>query len=300
MILQKITPYSFLKNRFLYRVFRKLTRKSLPVFLRGGDLISEGAMIEGIWESCLTKFIENTAERGLSDFLIDIGANIGLTSCQNGKSFKKVYCLEPNPLCVNILKTNLAISLSKGKYEVLDFALGDEDGKLDLYIPKHNWGGAFIKHGNDYSEEVLAKKDGFKGINADNYIVNKVKVMNSEVAFNDLFASILDENLCNGVIKIDVEGFERKVLLAIANTLPSSLNVAIVFENWDPSFDLIEIKNAFKNRSLSFFKFKRSIIGTKKSKFRKYFEFILFGEKTKLSIIESDEKIIGDIVLMLK
>tara|TARA_B100001093_G_scaffold77393_1_gene68418 strand:+ start:617 stop:1519 length:903 start_codon:yes stop_codon:yes gene_type:complete len=300
MILSKSSPYSFLKRYFFFSAFRKLTRKSLNVFLKGGDIISQGPQIEGVWEDCLTKFIGNTAEKGMSDFLIDVGANIGLTSCQNGNSFKKVYCFEPNPLCVNILKTNLAISLSKGVSKIFDFALGDEDGEFDLYVPKHNWGGAFLKDGNDYSKDILGKKDDFEGINEENYIINKVNVKNSEVVFKDLFAAILDGNLYKGVIKIDVEGLERKVLLAIANTLPSSLNVSIVFENWDPNFDLIEIKSAFKSRSISCFKFKRSIAGTNKAKLRKYFEFILFGEETKLAIIEGDEKIIGDIVLMVQ
>ena len=300
MILQKSTSYSLLKRRFEHSIFRKITRKSLNIFLRGGDIISKGPLIDGIHERLLTKFISNSAENGMSDFLIDIGANIGLTSCQNGNSFKKVYCFEPNPLCVNILKTNLAISLSKIDFKIFDFALGDEDGEFDLFIPKHNWGGAFVKDGNDYADDVLGKKDGFEGINSDNYIVNSVKVKNSEVVFSDLFASILEKNLYNGLIKIDVEGFERKVLLAIANTLPSSMNVSIVFENLNPSFDLIEIKNAFTNRSISLLKFKRSTIGTNKSKLRKYFEFILFGEKTHLERIEGDETIIGDIVLMLK
>jgi len=300
MILQKSTEYSNFKRRFKRSIFKKLTRKSLNVFLRGGDIISVDPLLEGAHEHALTKFIGNCAENGMSDFFIDVGANIGLTSCQNGNGFKKVYCFEPNPLCVNILKTNLAISLSKGDFKIFDFALGDEDGEFDLYVPKHNWGGAFVKDGNDYADDVLGKKDGFEGINSDNYILNTVKVKNSEVVFTDLFASIVEKNLHNGLIKIDVEGFERKVLLAIANTVPSSMNVSIVFENWDPSFDLIEIKNAFKNRSVSLLKFKRSIYGTNKSKLRKYFEFILFGEKTHLESIEGDETIIGDIVLMLK
>ena len=102
------------------------------------------------------------------------------------------------------------------------------------------------------------------------------------------------------MIKIDIEGYELKVLLAIANALPSSLNVTIVFENWDTSFDLIKIKNAFKNRSVSLLKLQNRIIGTNKSKLRKYFEFILFGDKTELARIEGDDTIIGDIVLMLK
>ena len=300
VFLSKSTPYSFLKKRFFLKVFQKLTRKSHNIFLRGGDIISQSPQIEGMHEPALTKFIDNNAKNGLSDFLIDVGANIGLTSCQNGNKFKKVYCFEPNPLCVNILKTNLAISLNKSVSKIFDFALGDEDGEFDLYVPKHNWGGAFVKVGNDYSEDVLGKKDGFETINIENYIVNTVKVKNSEVTFNNLFASIINENLYKGVIKVDVEGFERKVLLAIAKTLPSTLNVAIVFENWDPTFDLIEIKSAFKTRSVSCLKFKRSIVGTSKSTLKKYFEFILFGEKTTLVNIEVDDEIIGDLVIMVE
>ena len=109
MLLQKTTPYDFLKRRFEHSVFRNFTRKSLNIFLRGGDIISEGPLVDGEHEGLLTKFISNSAENGMSDFLIDIGANIGLTSCKNGNGFQKVYCFEPNPLCVNILKTNLAI-----------------------------------------------------------------------------------------------------------------------------------------------------------------------------------------------
>lgn len=164
--------------------------------------------------------------------------------------------------------------------------MGQKDGKLDLYIPKHNWGGAFIKSGNDYKDEILCKKDGFEEINKENYIVNTVKVKNSEDTFKDLFTSIMSQNLYNGVIKIDVEGFERKVLFALANTLPSSLNIAIVFEKWGPHFIFIKLKNSFKNRTVSLLKIKGSIIGTSKSKLRKYYEFILFGEKTKLENIK--------------
>jgi FkbM family methyltransferase len=244
--------------------------------------------------------IDNTAKNGMSDFLIDVGANIGLTSCKNGNKFKKVYCFEPNPLCVNILKTNLSISLINSVSKIFDFALGDNDGKADLYVPKHNWGGAFLRDGNGYSDNVLGSKDGFEQINKENYIINTVKVKNSEVVFKNLFTSISDENLYKGVIKIDVEGFERKVLLAIANTLLPSLNVVIVFENFDPTFDLSEIKNAFKGRSVSCSKLKRSIKSIYKSKLRKYFEFILFGEETTLASIEEEETIVGDIVLMVE
>ncbi len=300
MIFSKLTPYNYLKRFFAQKSLEILTRKSINVFLRGGDTISLLPQIEGMHEPYLTKFIDNTAESGFSDFFIDIGANIGLTSCQNGNQFKKVYCFEPNPLCVNILKTNLAISLIEKHSEIFNFALGDVDGKFDLYIPKHNWGGAFVRDGNDYSDDVLNKKDSFKKFNNENYIVNTVQVKNSEVTFKDLFASIINNNLYKGVIKIDAEGFERKVLLAIAKTIPSRLNVTIVFENWDDNFDLNEIKSAFKRRSVSYLKLRHSVMGTNKSKLKKLLEFILFGDELTLSSIEADERLLGDIVLKVE
>ena len=300
MLLIKNTPYDSFKRRLSNSIYKRITRKSLNIFLRGGDIISRGPMIDGVYEGPLTKFIHNSAENGLSDFLIDIGANIGLTSCQNGNSFKKVYCIEPNPLCVNILRTNLAISLTKNDSEIFDFALGDEDGEIDLYVPKHNWGGAFVKDGNDYSEDILSKKDDFEGINSDNYIISTVKVKNSGVVFKDLFTTIIDKNLYKGVIKIDVEGFERKILLSIANSLPSSLSVVIVFENWDPGFDLNEIKNSFNTRTVDCFKFKNSLNDKSKSKLKKYFEKKLLGNNVTLESIESDEVVIGDIILRVE
>jgi len=300
MLLSKSTPYSFIKRHLSVWLFQILTRKSFKVFLRCGDEISLGPQIDGIHEAPLTNFINKFADEGFSDFMIDIGANIGLTSCQNGNKFKKIYCFEPNPMCVNILKTNLEISLSESVSEVFDFALGEKDGDCDLFVPRLNWGGAFIRHGNDYPEEVLSKKDGYESINEENYIVNKVKVRNSVEVFKNLFASILADNLNKGIIKIDVEGYERKVLLSISKILPPDISVIVVFENWDPMFNLNEIKDSFKNRKVNFFKFERSIKGTSKSKLRKLLEYIFFGEIISLTDIKGSEVIVGEIVIRLE
>ena len=47
------------------------------------------------------------------DFLIDIVANIGMTSVQSGLCFKEVHLYEPNPECISILKLNLHRALGK-------------------------------------------------------------------------------------------------------------------------------------------------------------------------------------------
>ena len=80
-------------------------------------------------------------------------------------------------------------------------------------------------NGNDYSEATLSKKDGFSKFELDNYLVRKVDVKNAETVLSKLFSDLLLEGLCKGVVKIDVEGFERKILLAIAKCLPKAADL---------------------------------------------------------------------------
>ncbi len=118
--------------------------------------------------------------------------------------------------------------------------------------------------------------------------------------FTNLFSSLISNNLTNGVIKIDIEGHEKMVLLAIAKTLPASIKVSIIFENWSPDLDLNEIQKSFKERLVRCFKFERSIKDTNKSKLRKFFEFLTFGEKTYIVKNKNNESIIGDVILRIQ
>lgn len=285
-------------NSFKYNLFKRLTTKSSNLFLRGGDIISYGPLVNGVHEESLTNVIEYYTKKNMSGFLVDVGANIGLTSCQNGDSFKKVVCFEPNPLCANILKTNLAISLAKDKFVINEFALGDAEGCFDLYVPKHNWGGAFVRsEANSYSDEVLALKDGFSEIESENYVIETVEVRSTEETFSNLFSVLKTEGLCEGVIKIDVEGFERVVLSGIAKTLPSDMKVVIVFENWDENFDYEELRKMFSHRSFGLKKIDRTVIGSKHSKIVKLI-FLVFGaDKTHLVELKDAKYLTGDIVV---
>ena len=97
----KIILYSYL--------FKKITSKTLNLFLRAGDIISVHPQINGSHEPKLNSLIAAIAKEGFCDFIIDVGANIGLTSCQNGHLFKKIHMFEPNPLCYKILEVNSII-----------------------------------------------------------------------------------------------------------------------------------------------------------------------------------------------
>ena len=297
--LSKRNLFDVLRFRMRRFIYIKLTSKSCNLFFRGGDIISFAGLVEGVHEESLTNLICNFAENGFSDYLIDIGANIGLTSCQNGSLFKNVICFEPNPLCVNILKTNLAISLSNDKFEINEFALGECDGDFELHIPKHNWGGAFVRsESNSYSDQVLASKDGFNEINSKNYVVSTIQVKSTKDTFIEIFSELERQGLKNGVIKIDVEGFERVVLKGIFESLPSDFNLVIVFENWDENFDFDELKDVFTTRNIRLRKIEGSVSGMSHSKIYKLISLV-FGRSDNHYLIplDSANSVAGDIVI---
>ena len=155
-IIYKTNAVNLIKRKIKNIIFNALTSKSPNLFLRGGDISTRALLIEGVHEKSLTILIKEFTKKGYSDFFLDIGANIGFNSCQSGNDFKSLICFEPNPLCINILKTNLELSLPEDSFQIYEFALGETDQDVELHIPKNNWGGAFIRSANTYTDEILA------------------------------------------------------------------------------------------------------------------------------------------------
>ena len=84
--------YKFALQKFKRSIFKRLSKNSVNYFLRGQDKISIEPSVNGVYEPDITELISYFNEIGYCDFLFDIGANIGLTSCQNGLAFDKVFC----------------------------------------------------------------------------------------------------------------------------------------------------------------------------------------------------------------
>jgi FkbM family methyltransferase len=245
----KETFIGLVKSNIKYRLFNFLTKDSSNLFLRGQDIISVSPQIFGLHERSLTNSIKHYASVGYSDFLIDIGANIGLTSCQNGPDFQRVHMFEPNTYCCSILEVNANIALESSKFNIHKYGLGEVEKKCFLTIPKHNWGGAFINDDeNSYDDNILASKDGFEGINSNNYFKVEIVIKNTENELKKLFHELTTKGLNKGVIKIDVEGYEESVLIGIAKSIPSNVRVAILFESWDNNFNLEKVIKAFSRQ----------------------------------------------------
>jgi FkbM family methyltransferase len=292
------TIFRIIGNIIKGYIFKLITVKSSGLFLKGGDSISIAPQIFGIHEEPLTDLIKYYVNKEYNDFLLDIGANIGLTSCQNGIDFKEVHMFEPNPLCCNILEVNAKLSLDSEKFMIHRYGLGDTEKKCRLTVPKHNWGGAFVRdENNSYSDNILALKDGFKEIDNKNYFEVEVVIKEAKQELKKIFELLSHKDFNRGVIKIDVEGYEESVLIGIARSIPSNIRAVIVFESWDERFNLKKVVNSFEGRCIAK-RMKRSVPWVKKSTKIIKILCLLTRPIIKYKITEATEgDMLGDIIL---
>lgn len=220
-------------RKLRYSLFKKLSRNALPLFFKGGDIISIDPIANGLYEPDVKSLIEHFADNGFNDFLLDIGANIGLSSCQSGRKFKELHLFEPNPNCVSILKINANIALRGVPYNIHEFGLGSSSATLQLYVPFDNWGGAFVKSSeNEYDESLLSAKDGYGTFNRDNYDVLPVQIESASRVLTDIFEKLKAQGHTRGVIKVDAEGYEKFIVNTVLAVKPQGMECAVIFENW--------------------------------------------------------------------
>lgn len=254
---QKHRPFIFKRNAAAYRIgrlknslYKKLVSKQLPLFYRASDTITVQPVVNGIYEPEIKSLIEHYADGGHADFLLDIGANIGLTSCQSGRKFKEVHLYEPNPDCYNVLKVNANIMLTGHNYHIHEYGLGEKASVLRFCIPNNNWGGAFVmSEGNSYSEQTQAEKDGHEHFDPARYSITEVDIRSAHETMRALFGDLARRGLRSGVIKIDVEGYELTVMQAIARTLPLDMKAVIIFENWSNELNFSSVLHELTGRA---------------------------------------------------
>ena len=298
MYIYKKKGLFFVYERLKIYFFKFLTKNTMKLFFLGGDIINHSPMTSGYHEDHIVNLLKYFIANNYNNFLIDIGSNIGLISCQLGDDFSSIYMYEPNPLCCQISQINLELSSLSSKVELNNYGLGDADANFSLYIPKHNWGGAFICDQNAYTLDVAAKKDGFDYFDERNYLFKEISVKNAQKEFKRIFSNLESENKRKGVIKIDVEGYEPTLLDALALTIPQNISCYIVFESWDPKFDFDKFLSNFQGRAQGYV-YKRNISSFfLKGKLTKLLYVLFFNEVSyRMVPINNSSNKVGDLVI---
>ena len=128
-----------------------------------------------------------------AEVILDIGANIGITSTYLATRFPKarIFAFEPVPANFAILRENVA---QFGTVRALPVALGREDGSFEMFSSdsESNFGGfSFYSAGSDVTQKVLVEG-------------RSVETMMSELGLDHA-----------DVIKIDTEGAEYEIITSL-------------------------------------------------------------------------------------
>jgi hypothetical protein len=125
---------------------------------------------------------------------IDIGANVGLWSCDLVKSFDHVIAFEPVGEFIECFKKNVLES----NYTMYQMALGREDSFIEMNIVQGNTGHTHIDQSSIGKGTIPLKTlDSFNLTNVD-------------------------------MIKIDVEGFEGEILVGAMKTIEQNKPVLVI------------------------------------------------------------------------
>ena len=128
--------------------------------------------------------------------VVDFGSNIGLSALYflTRNQNVKVYLFEPVPRNIDRLKKNL-IGFEE-RYELKECAVGVEDGKFDFALDDTGRYGGLIKGGAPH----FSQWDPQKIVSVD------------VVSANQYLVKILNLHQLVDILKIDVEGYENKIL----------------------------------------------------------------------------------------
>lgn len=148
-----------------------------------------------------------------TSIVLDIGANIGNHSIYLAYvSGCSVICFEPDKNLTNAIEYSAKLNSLIDKIQIYEAAVGSKNTKCEIKISDDS-------PENVGSQQVLADRGNIDMISLDSLELNKVDCM-----------------------KIDVEGFEKEVLLGAKNLIKDNKPI-IYIEAWDKNYlrDIIDI-----------------------------------------------------------
>lgn len=142
----------------------------------------------------------------VGETVLDIGANIGLLSCVFADSAGpdgRVFVFEPDPYTATFLKHNVR---RFGQVRVFEIALSDKSGTANLFLNAQSGTSNSLADRSDASETVSVEC----------------------LTLDDFLKREPLEQI--HLIKIDVEGYEPRVLAGMAETLKAHAETAMIIE----------------------------------------------------------------------
>ena len=183
---------------------------SVNLFIDTHDFSNVGQIIDPDWESQLFNYYKKINKDKI--FFVDIGGNIGCHSLffLNYIKFEKIIYIEPNDKCYELFKKSLSIQNQNRINDVLALnkAISDKAGTSSLKFFKNNSGsGSLVDYfgKKEKSETMHQFKSQFNFIDSEN------------ITFPEIFESTSSEH--NIIIKMDIQGYEPKMLLNLSNLI---------------------------------------------------------------------------------
>ncbi|MFZ3047945.1 MAG: FkbM family methyltransferase, partial [Desulfatirhabdiaceae bacterium] len=143
---------------------------------------------------------------GPDEIILDIGANIGLTSILFSSFALKVYAFEPSPTTFRILKENL-LRANADNVQAINIGCGEREEQLSITFSTNNRSGGFV------SDKIQIKEG---------HITEQIQINSLDHLFGGDGERIT-------FIKIDVEGFETEVIKG-ARALLEKFKPVIIME----------------------------------------------------------------------
>jgi len=161
------------------------------------DYVKQELDKTGVWEPRTTEYINNHLKKGQTFY--DVGAQVGYFSKLASDLGAKVIAFEP---CKN---NGVYLQENCPDINIIDVALSDFNGQTRLFTGKTPGENSLLEnyHNGCGSELVMANR------------------------FDDLLLDIPD------MIKMDIEGGERKALLGMESIITTNKPITLIFEDWD-------------------------------------------------------------------
>jgi FkbM family methyltransferase len=142
--------------------------------------------------------------------VIDIGANYGeVTFCARYPRLAEIYVIEPNPHLLPYLERSRAAHRDGGRMHLVDRVASDRSGDV-VFTVDEKWSGTSSAIG-----QIEDPTSRFKGQGPERFCELHVEA----IRIDDLLTGLSADRLCNLAIKIDVEGYEGRVLQGMTGAL---------------------------------------------------------------------------------